>query len=520
MDESAVTLAVLGAAVVLFVSNTVPVPLVAVGVSLSLWATGVIDLEQTFAGFGDPTVVFIAAMFVVADSLEASGVTAWIGRRLLDRTASGTRSVVGSVMVVAGVLTAFITPNAAVATLIPTAVIIAIRTRLATSQVMMPLAFAAHGGALLALTGSPVNVLVAEAGSEYGGGDFAYFSFALVGVPLLGGVVALTMVFGPRLLPERNGTDLPANFSALATTLARDYRLDDCPEDLFTRDQGVVEVVVPPRSPLVGRRAFRGMVTASGELLVLAIARPGDDIGSRAVELRVGDSLVLRGSWDAIEREIDRDVIVVADPAAVRRQVVALGLGAKESLVVLAGLVVLLATGAVPPSVAALVAAGVLVVLRVTSLERAYRAVSWSTVLLVAGMIPLADAMQHTGAAARFADLLVARLDGAGPHVLLAGMFIVVAGLSQLMSNTATALVMIPIAVTVSAELGTSPRPMLMAVNIAAVAAVLTPVATPANMMVMEPGGYRFGDYWRLGLPIIAWFFVVAVGITPLVWAF
>ena len=105
-------------------------------------------------------------------------------------------------------------------------------------------------------------------------------------------------------------------------------------------------------------------------------------------------------------------------------------------------------------------------------------------------------------------------------YALLAGLFVLTAVLGQLISNTATALIVIPIAVSSAVELGVSPRPVLMAVNVAAAAALLTPVATPANLMVMEPGGYRFGDYWKLGLPLLGWFFVVSVGLVPLIWSF
>jgi len=107
-----------------------------------------------------------------------------------------------------------------------------------------------------------------------------------------------------------------------------------------------------------------------------------------------------------------------------------------------------------------------------------------------------------------------------GSYALLAGLFLLTAVLGQLISNTATALIVIPIAVSSAIELDVSPRPVLMAVNVAAAAALLTPVATPANLMVMEPGGYRFGDYWKLGLPLLGWFFVVSVVLVPVIWSF
>jgi di/tricarboxylate transporter len=180
----------------------------------------------------------------------------------------------------------------------------------------------------------------------------------------------------------------------------------------------------------------------------------------------------------------------------------------------------LLATGAVPPAVAGLLAAGALVLLGVLSLDEAYRSVSWTTVILVAGMIPLSTAMIASGAAGQLADQLVAVVGDAGPYALLAGLFVFTATLGQLISNVSTALIVIPIAVSAAAEMDVSAKPALMAVAVSAAAAFLTPVATPANLMVMEPGGYRFGDYWKLGLPLLALFGIVAVGLVPVFWPF
>ncbi len=349
MAESTITYLILLGAVVLFMSNRVPVALVAIGVSLSLWATGILELDQALAGFGDPTVVFIAATFVVAEALDVTGVTAWIGQQLLARAGSGRAKVLVLVMAVCALVTALITPNASVAALIPAVVIIAVKTREPSSQLLMPLAFGAHAGALLALTGSPVNVLVAEAGQDAGIGRFGFFEFALAGVPLLVGTIALTVLLGPKVLPRRNAKTMPADFSTLATSLARDYELDGS-TDLYSREQGVAELVIPPRSGLIGQVAFAGMVTESGDLVVLGVHRDGEPLGPGEVVLGPGDALLVRGTWRALAEQLpDDDVVVVDEPVAVRRQVVPLGLGAKEAIGVLVVMVVLLATGAVPP---------------------------------------------------------------------------------------------------------------------------------------------------------------------------
>ena len=208
-------------------------------------------------------------------------------------------------------------------------------------------------------------------------------------------------------------------------------------------------------------------------------------------------------------------MLVVDSPELVRRQAVRLGPGAGRALAVLGAMIVALVTGVVPAVVAGLVAAGAMVVLRVLTPTAAYRGISWTTVVLIAGMIPLATALTQTGAAQVIADGLVSVVGDLGPIALLAGMFVITATFGQLISNTATALIMIPIAVVAASEMGVSIRPVLMSLTVAASAAYLTPIATPVNMMVMGPGGYRFGDYWRLGLVMLLLTFVVAVLLVP-----
>ncbi|HEX6023672.1 MAG TPA: SLC13 family permease, partial [Solirubrobacter sp.] len=214
----------------------------------------------------------------------------------------------------------------------------------------------------------------------------------------------------------------------------------------------------------------------------------------------------------------DPDVLVVDQPAAVRRQAVPLGPGARRAIAVLVAMVLVLVTGALPAAVAGLLAASAIVLLGLLSTEQAFRSVSWTTVVLVGGMISLSTAMVETGAAQDLADELVGLVADAGPYALLCALFLLTAVLGQLISNMATALIVIPIALSAAAEMDVSPKPVLMAVTVSAAAAFLTPVATPANLMVMGPGGYRFGDYWKLGLPLLALFGVVAVLLVPVFW--
>ena len=139
---------------------------------------------------------------------------------------------------------------------------------------------------------------------------------------------------------------------------------------------------------------------------------------------------------------------------------------------------------------------------------------------MVAALIPLSTAMYKTGAAYLIADGLVAMVGPASPYALLAGLFVLTAGLGQLISSTATALIIIPVAIAAATAVQVSPRTALVTVAVAAAASFLTPIASSASLMVQGPGGYRFGDYWRLGLPMLGWSFLVAVFLVPLLWPF
>lgn len=340
-------------------------------------------------------------------------------------------------------------------------------------------------------------------------------------MPLVIGTMVIVVLFGSRLLPHRTPSSMPADLSLLARKLVTQYDDLDGAQALFTRERGVAEVLIPPRSPLVGMAAFPGMTTPSGDLVIAAIQRNGEDLGPAGSRLAAGDALVVRGPWQALDRHLAApEVLVVDSPDLVRRQTVPLGLRAREAVAVLVGMVVLLATGVVPAVVAGLLAAVAMVLLKVLRPEQAYRAVNWTTVVLVGAMIPVSTAMVQSGAPELLARQLVAAVGDAGPYALLTGLFVLTAALGQLISNMATALIVIPIALSAATELGVSARPVLMSVTVAAAAALLTPVATPVNMMVMEPGGYRFGDYWKLGLPIMALYFAVAVFLVPVFWRF
>lgn len=598
------TALVVAVTVALFAWNRLPVVVVAIGAALSLWALGVVTLEQALAGFGDRAVMFVASLFIVSAALEKTGVTAWAGQILIARAGESQNRLLVIIMAAVGCLTALISGGGAVAALMPVVVMAAIRLRQSPSLLLMPLAFSAHAGANILLTGAPKNILVSEALEDTGVAGFSFAEFALVGVPLLAGTMLIILLLGRRLLPAQGNARLPADFSRHAQTLVEHYGLTDgffhlrvratsdligiapaaidltqqqgrmelvtvqagrsgvsrgaepiregdyllvkgeaeaaarlcasrhlAPRDeaddgdaasaLLNRSTGLAEVVIPPRSAFIGRAVHPGMTTEGGDLIVLAVQRGGVDLDLADPVLQAGDTVLLKGSWKALDlRLADADVLVVNSPDLVRRQAVPMGAGAGVAIAALAALVILLATGIVPPAVAALLCALGLIGSRILSVEEAYRAIHWTTIILIGAMMPLSIAMVQSGTADLAARHLVAATGGGGPIVFLAGLFLLTACLGQIMSNTATTMIVIPIAMAAAASMGVSPRPILMSLCIAGSASFMTPIATSTNLMVMGPGGYAFGDYWKLGLPLMIWFFVMAVFYVPLIWRF
>lgn len=598
-----ITLSVIAAAMVLFVWNRVPAAVVAVCASLALYFTGILTMKETLGGFGDPVVVLIAALLGIASGLEIAGVGAWAGQMLIRHTGTNNVRRLVAIMIVAAIFSALIGMNGAVAAMLPVAVVVAVRTGMAPSQLMIPLAFACLTGSKLTLLGTPVNVIAATQAEEAGVGHIGFFEWAILGVPLLAGTILITIVFGRSLLPERRGQSIPADLSAHAQTLVEQYRLEDglhyfrvrqtspyigksrteidlknysdlhlvalldgqsgsplrrpqiaegdlilvrgeaeaagrlaadmhlaVREDdsagpvsdvLLSRASGLAEVIIPMRSKMIGQSVFPGMTTGDGDLMVLAIQRGGVEMRQEAATLRAGDHLLLQGTWKALDRYLsDPKVLVVDSPEVVQKQAVALGQGARSALAILLLLVILLSFNIVAAPIAAVICAALMLITGVLTLPQFYRGIDWNTCILIGAMIPPATAMTKTGAAALLGDYVVGALGAAGPHAVLAGIFVVSAVITQFISNTSSALVMMPIGLATASELGVSALPLMMGVAMGASASFLTPFANGVSLMVYGPGGYRFGDFWKLGLPVTIWALIVTVVVVPLYWKF
>jgi di/tricarboxylate transporter len=256
------------------------------------------------------------------------------------------------------------------------------------------------------------------------------------------------------------------------------------------------------------------------QVQVLSLKRGDRTVDLKDEKLAVGDALLVRGRWLDIEllKNERRNFVVVGSPEEMVRQVVELSPQAVVSVISLIGMIALMVTGLVPPVIAALSAAVFMIIGGCLTMPQAYRTISWNSVVLIAAMIPMSVALQVTGGADYVANGLVSTLGAAGPMALMAGVFLVTTALSQVISNSATTILMAPIVLQVGLDMGVSVRPLLMIVAVSASTAFLTPIGTTTNLMVTTPGDYSFTDFVRVGLPLVILFLLLSLIIVPLIW--
>ncbi|MBL8057502.1 MAG: SLC13 family permease [Anaerolineales bacterium] len=282
---------------------------------------------------------------------------------------------------------------------------------------------------------------------------------------------------------------------------------------IFTEDPGwtgqlasdeisLVEVTLAPRSSLAGKTLREIQFRDRYNLSVLAIWREGNTLRDALAEipLRFGDALLMQGQRSRIQQLRKNPNFLVLEEdvgeagALPRRAWVALGLTAAA--------VILPAANLLPIAQAAFAAACLMVLFNCLSMDEAYESIEWKSVFLIAGMLPLGTAIAGTGAAALIGQWLVSGLGGWGPLAVAGGLFLLATLLTQVLSGQVTPVVLAPIAIAAAEHLQADPRGMAMAVALGCSMAFLTPISHSANMLVMGPGGYKFGDYARVGLPL------------------
>jgi di/tricarboxylate transporter len=285
-----------------------------------------------------------------------------------------------------------------------------------------------------------------------------------------------------------------------------------------TQEMGMVEALIPTESRLVGKTILDARLRSDYGMTAIGLRHGRTPAGPNLLEqkMQVGDTLLLFGFWTDLQklRRSDGDLVLLNLPAEFDDILPAPG-RAPQAVLSLAVTVGLMVSGIIPNVQAALIGCLMMGLFRCVDMTSAYRSISWKTLVLIVGMLPFSIALQRTGGVDMAADALLAVAGDFSPRLVLAILFTVTALLGLFISNTATAVLMAPVALAVAADLGVSPYPFAMIVALAASAAFMTPVSSPVNTLVVAPGNYSFGDFMKVGVPFTIVAMLVSVLMVP-----
>ncbi len=341
--------------------------------------------------------------------------------------------------------------------------------------------------------------------------------------------------FAARVIPPTAQAELQAGDVLLAdvhisndgaSKLWQSLKLEPLPlgeiGNYFTdrsQEIGTAEVILPAESALIGQTAREARLRPEYGLTVIGLRHGNKVVTHDLLEerLKIGDTLLLIGFWSDIRnlQSHTEDVVVLNMPLELE-EVLPAAQRAPHALAVLGLVVVLMVSGLIPNVQAALIGCLLMGVLGCVDFNSAYRSINWKTLILIVGMLPFSLALQRTGGVDLAADAVVGLVGEAAPRFVLATLFVITAALGLFISNTATAVLMAPVALAIAKDLGASPYPFAMIIALAASTAFMTPISSPVNTLVVGPGQYSFGDFVKVGVPFSIMAAIVSVLLVPI----
>ena len=590
--ETLIVSAILLLALVLFVTELVPIDLTALLVVGLLILTQVLTPAEGFSGFSHPAPVTVAAMLVLSTGLIRTGAVAKLGQKVSALGGSSEVSQLAVIFPVVALLSAFISNTAAVAMFLPLVLNIAREKKLSPSKLLLPLSYAAILGGACTYIGTSTNIIV---GTIFAAGThppLQMFEFSGLGLVLLTLGAVYMLAIGQRNLPYRPTeasltegyrlreyltelvirSDSPLLDKTLRETdfsqmldievleiqrgrqklrlflqeirlkggdilivkgnlenilkirdtegvdILAEAKLSD--RDLKSEDITLAEAVISPDSSLIGRTLKEANFRQRYQATALAIRRHGSQIRDKLgrVRLRMGDMLLVQVRKEVLGnlRQDSDFLLILEESQSSDFRLSKLPI----AVLIFLGVIAAAASQRLPIELAALFGALLMVFTRCITLREAYRAVDWRIVILIGGTLSLGTAMEKTGTATAIAESLVGWSGTLGPVALIAVLYLVTMGMTEIMSNNATAALLTPIAISIAHHGGWDPRPFAFCVAFAASCSFLTPIGYQTNTMVYGPGGYRFTDYFKVGawLSLISW--LTATLLIPRIWPF
>jgi di/tricarboxylate transporter len=523
------------------------------------------------AGFGNPALVTIVLLLILAKGVEVSGALRPLTRVLARLWFYNGRVALLVTLFAAAFVSAFVNNTPIVVILLPLLIGVAHRTGLTPSKILMPVGFAAIVGGMGTTIGTSTNLLVVSVAADLGATRLEMFDFVVPASITAAVAIVYLWLVAPKLLPERSPpltrttprvfesvitvTDdsrfAGAMFSELRSVLQEHVRIERVQRDnldlvrlptltlrtddrIYVRgtaeaikelqdlfgsgfrsddllrlpDQVLVEIVVTRNSPLHGKRFSDVSGATLGQLMPVGILRAGAKDSEPTSEqsdriLRSGDVLLMQGARQRIRELQDRHQLLILD----RSVHVPRSDKAPLAVSIMAGVVLLAALGWIPILASTLCGVTLMLLSRCLTLEEAGNAVDTRLILVIVSSLALGTALTRTGATDYMAVHIVDLVRNLPPPVVLSALLLLTALLTEIVTNNAIAVIGTPIAVAVARDLGVSEIPFVLAVLFGANMSFLTPIGYQTNLLVFSAGGYRFGDFFRVGIPlqILVW---------------
>jgi di/tricarboxylate transporter len=567
---------------VLFIREAYPTEVIALSGAAFLLLTGVLPYEQALAVFSNPAPWTIAAMFILSGALVRTGalsrLSGWVEKHGRKRP----KSVLAGVGLFTLLASAFMNNTPVVVVLIPVVMQMARMLGVTASKLLIPLSYMAIFGGMLTLIGTSTNLLVDGVARASGLAPFTLFEVTPMAIFLaIYGTFYLAIV-APRLLPERQNmaeilhdkttmkffteVAIPENSGligqnpfavdafkrdggrvidvvrgdetlrfqfphvrlaagdrvVLRTRITELLGLKDSKDvvladKLGSKETTTVEALISPGCRMVGR-SLRGLhLRRRYGVYPLAVHRRNQNLGTDLgdIVVRVGDTLLLEGAPADIQNMAsDMNLIDLSKPEArpFRRHFAPLVIAA------LAGVVLLSALGVAPIFALGLVAVALVLISRAIDAEEAFASVDGRLLVLIFSMLAVGAALQESGAVALLANAAAPYLQGVPPFLVIWAIYLLTSVMTELVSNNAVAVVVTPIAIALAGSLGLDPRPLVVAVMVAASASFATPIGYQTNTLVYGPGGYSFTDFMKIGIPLNLTVGLLASLLIPFFW--
>ncbi len=575
----------------LLISERITLDLTAIGIMVALMVTQVLTPTEAVAGFANPAVITVAAMFMISRAIIRTGVVGLISQMVLTWAGGRAWLAMLTVLLIVGTASAFVNNTPVVVLFIPVVLSMSCRLGVSPAKYLMPLSYVSILAGTCTLIGTSTNIIVSDLAAHRGYAPFGMFELAVVGLPVA--VIGLVMILAlaPRLMPDLlNPTcelkDAQTRRYLAELVVPRDSPLKDAdpcrqltekypgvevvelirhthifhpcrdevrlaPDDLLLvkgspnalmqllNDKAmalppaqnsiqldgqhktmVVELIITPQSSLVGQRLQNAYIMSYSQMDIVAVERSGLHYTEKQIydiRLKTGDILLVQCREEQMDRLRRQNDWIVAED--VHHQI-EYKRKAPLTVLIFAAMVVAAATGAADIMMCALAAVFVMILTGCLPTREAYRAMQGPVLMLIIGTLALGMAMEKTGASRFYADLFLRVLDGWSPAMVLGGMILLTSISTQLLSNNATAVLLLPIAISTALSLGVQPKPFIMAVCFGASACFATPIGYQTNLLVYGPGGYRFSDYFKLGIPLNLLVLVMGTWLIPIFWPF